>query len=79
MQKESAEKTRAAAEACRKAGLNAQFLTYGVMPVVRFASQFGYVVIAIRGAMMTMSGTITLGDIQAMLQYVCLLYTSRCV
>lgn len=70
LQKESAEKTRAAAEACRKAGLNAQFLTYGVMPVVRFASQFGYVVIAIRGAMMTMSGTITLGDIQAMLQYV---------
>lgn len=37
---------------------------------MRFASQFGYVVIAIRGAMMTMSGTITLGDIQAMLQYV---------
>ncbi len=69
LQKESAEKTRAAAEACRKP-LNAQFLTYGVMPVVRFASQFGYVVIAIRGAMMTMSGTITLGDIQAMLQYV---------
>ena len=70
LQEESAEKTRAAAEAYRKAGLTAQFLTYGVMPVVRFASQFGYVIIALRGAMMTISGTITLGDIQAMLQYV---------
>lgn len=70
LQHESMEKTRIAAEAYRKSGFRAQFLTYGVMPVVRFASQLGYVIIAIRGAMMTLTGTITLGDIQAMLQYV---------
>lgn len=70
LEKESEAKTRKAAETYRKAGLKAQFLTYGVMPIVRFASQFGYVAIAIRGAMMTIAGTITLGDIQAMLQYV---------
>lgn len=70
LQQESAAKTRQAAEEYRKASLKAQFLTYGVMPVVRLASQIGYVVIAIRGALMTITGTITLGDIQAMLQYV---------
>lgn len=70
LQEESTQKVRAAADAYRKAGLRAQFLTYGVMPIVRFASQFGYAAIAVRGAMMAVSGTITLGDIQAMLQYV---------
>lgn len=55
LQQESAAKTRQAAEEYRKASLKAQFLTYGVMPVVRLASQIGYVVIAIRGALMTIT------------------------
>ena len=70
LQKESAHKTHEAAEDYRKASSKAQFLTYGVMPIVRLASQAGYVAIAIRGAMMAISGTISIGNIQAMLQYV---------
>lgn len=53
-----------------QAGKNAQFITYIINPIIRLVNQIGYVVIAIRGAVSVINGTITLGDIQAFFQYV---------
>lgn len=48
----------------------AGFVTYAINPLIRFLETLGYIVIAIRGAFSVISGTITIGDIQAMFQYV---------
>ena len=57
-------------EKLRKTSTKAQFITYAINPLVRLMGQVGYVIIAIRGAMSVISGTITIGDIQAVFQYV---------
>jgi len=57
-------------EALRKAGTKAQFITYGVEPAIRLIGHIGYVAIAVRGAMAVIRGTISIGDIQAVFQYV---------
>lgn len=48
----------------------AEFATYAINPLIRFVGTLGYIVIAIRGAFSVISGTITIGDIQALFQYV---------
>lgn len=53
-----------------QAGRKAMFLTYIVNPLVRLVNQFGYVVVAVKGAMQVMSGTISIGDILAFFRYV---------
>lgn len=53
-----------------KAGGRAMFYNYVITPVVRFLGQFGYVLIAVRGAFAVMDGQISIGDIQAFFQYV---------
>jgi len=57
-------------EALRKAGTKAQFITYGVEPAIRLIGHIGYVAIAVRGAMAVIRGMISIGDIQAVFQYV---------
>lgn len=57
-------------EKLRKAGTRAAFLSYIVNPLVRMISQLGYVIIAVRGVIQVISGTITVGDVQAFIQYV---------
>lgn len=57
-------------ETLRKTSTKAQFITYAINPVVRLMGQFGYVAIAVRGALSVISGTITIGDVQAAFQYV---------
>ena len=52
------------------ASKRAMLITYVVTPIVRLFSQFGYVFIAVKGAMSVIGGTISIGDIQAFLQYV---------
>ncbi|MGL5513106.1 MAG: ABC transporter ATP-binding protein, partial [Sporomusa sp.] len=54
----------------RKTSTKAQFITYAVNPLVRLLGQIGYVIIAVRGALSVISGGITIGDIQALFQYV---------
>ena len=47
-----------------------QFLSGLMMPIMSFVGNIGYVVICIVGASMTVSGTMTIGGIQAFIQYV---------
>lgn len=53
-----------------QAGTKSAFLSYVVNPLVRMVNHLGYVVIAVRGVMLVISGRISIGDIQAFFQYV---------
>lgn len=57
-------------EALYKAGTKTAFLSYIVNPLVRMINHLGYVLIAVKGVMQVISGAITIGDIQAFIQYV---------
>ncbi len=47
-----------------------QFLSGLMMPIMNFISNLGYVAVAIVGSIFAIQGTITVGDIQAFIQYV---------
>lgn len=47
-----------------------QFLSGLMMPVMTFVSNLGYVAVAVSGALFAINGRITVGDIQAFIQYV---------
>ncbi len=47
-----------------------QFLTGLMMPIMNFVGNLGYVAICILGGYLAIKGTITIGDIQAFIQYV---------
>jgi ATP-binding cassette subfamily B protein len=47
-----------------------QFLTSLMMPIMNFVSNLGYVAISILGGWLAVRGMITVGDIQAFIQYV---------
>lgn len=53
-----------------ESGWKAQFLSGLMMPVMGFVGNLGYVVICMAGAAMAGNGTMTLGGIQAFIQYV---------
>lgn len=57
-------------EKLRKTSTKAQFVTYAINPLVRLMGQIGYGIIAVRGAWSVINGSITIGDIQAIFQYV---------
>lgn len=57
-------------ETLRKTSMKAQFITYAINPMIRLMGQIGYVVIAVRGALSVISGSISIGGIQAIFQYV---------
>lgn len=57
-------------ENLKKTSTKAQFVTYAINPLVRFMGHIGYVVIAVRGAISVISGNISIGDVQAVFQYV---------
>ncbi|WP_326513246.1 ABC transporter ATP-binding protein [Clostridium intestinale] len=57
-------------EKMRKESSKAQFITYVINPIVRLIGQMGYVVVAVKGALSVISGTISIGDIQAIFQYI---------
>jgi ATP-binding cassette subfamily B protein len=52
------------------AAWKSQFLSGLIMPIMQFVSNLGYVAIAIMGGYMAARGAITVGDIQAFIQYV---------
>ncbi|UPK62498.1 ABC transporter ATP-binding protein/permease [Rhodococcus pyridinivorans] len=56
-------------ESLYQASYRAQFVSGLVMPFVTFLGNVGYVVIAMLGGLRIASGTATLGEIQAMIQY----------
>lgn len=51
------------------AGWKAQFVSGIIMPLMRFVGNIGYVMVAVAGGVMTIQGSITLGDVQAFIQY----------
>ncbi len=57
-------------EKLHKAAWKSQFFGGMMMPVMTFVSNIGYVLVCIMGGFFTLSGAITVGDIQAFIQYV---------
>lgn len=51
-------------------GWKAQFLSGMIMPIMNFIGNLGYVAVAVSGAFFAAGGIITVGDIQAFIQYV---------
>lgn len=51
------------------AGYKAQFISGIIMPLMRFVSNIGYVIVCVVGGVFATMGTITIGDILAFIQY----------
>ena len=47
-----------------------QFLSGIMMPIMQFVGNLGYAAVALSGGMLAIRGVITIGDIQAFIQYV---------
>lgn len=56
-------------EELRESAWKSQFLSGLLMPVMQFVSNLGYVAVAVVGALFAIQGRITVGDIQAFVQY----------
>ncbi|WP_068422558.1 ABC transporter ATP-binding protein [Janibacter terrae] len=56
-------------EELRGAGFGAQFVSGIIMPAMMFVGNLNYVVIAVVGGLRVASGQMTLGDVQAFIQY----------
>ncbi|MBZ2194565.1 ABC transporter ATP-binding protein [Ruania sp. N2-46] len=52
-----------------EASFKAQFITGTIQPVMGFVSNLGYVVVAVVGGLRVASGQMSLGDVQAFIQY----------
>jgi ATP-binding cassette, subfamily B, multidrug efflux pump len=52
-----------------KASFGAQFVSGLIMPIMMFVGNLNYVVIAVLGGLRVASGTLSLGDVQAFIQY----------
>ncbi|MGH2344906.1 MAG: ABC transporter ATP-binding protein, partial [Chloroflexota bacterium] len=51
------------------AGWKAQFMSGIIMPLMNFVSNLGYVLVSVAGGIMVAKGRITIGDVQAFIQY----------
>lgn len=51
------------------AGWKAQFISGIIMPMMRFVSNLGYVIVCVVGGYLATKGRISIGDIQAFIQY----------
>ncbi|MEN8114703.1 MAG: ABC transporter ATP-binding protein, partial [Actinomycetota bacterium] len=56
-------------EALFQASFGAQFLSGLIMPIAMFVGNLNYVIIAVIGGLRVASGTMSLGDVQAFIQY----------
>ncbi|MCX5226056.1 ABC transporter ATP-binding protein [Streptomyces sp. NPDC006553] len=68
-QKESADDFREQNEALYEAGFKAQFNSGVMQPVMFFISNINYVLVAVVGGLRVASGTLSIGDVQAFIQY----------
>ena len=53
-----------------EANRRAQFADYAIYPSIRLLGQLGFIATAVAGAVMALNGTLSLGTVQAFLQYV---------
>ena len=56
-------------EALYESSFSAQFLSGLIMPIMMFIGNLNYVIVAVVGGIRVASGTMTLGDVQAFIQY----------
>ncbi|MEI6690287.1 MAG: ABC transporter ATP-binding protein [bacterium] len=56
-------------DALYDAGWRAQFASGIIMPLMRFVGNVGYILVAIAGGIMAADGLISIGDVQAFIQY----------
>jgi ATP-binding cassette subfamily B multidrug efflux pump len=56
-------------ESLFQASFGAQFLSSLIMPIMMFVGNLNYVIIAVVGGLRVASGTMSLGDVQAFIQY----------
>lgn len=68
-QQESAETFRQENEALYEAGFKAQFLSGTIQPLMMFLGNLQYVLIAVVGGLRVASGALSIGDVQAFVQY----------
>ncbi|MGV9692616.1 ABC transporter ATP-binding protein [Streptomyces sp. NPDC003444] len=68
-QEESAKDFREQNEALYEAGFRAQFNSGVMQPVMFFLSNINYVLVAVVGGLRVASGTLSIGDVQAFIQY----------
>lgn len=69
-EQQTVEEFRRTNEELREAAWKSQFLSGLMMPVMNFVGNLGYVAVALVGALFALQGRITVGDIQAFIQYV---------
>ena len=69
-QEESIETFNGLNEKLYQSAWKSQFISGMMMPLMNFASNLGYVAICVLGGFLSLNGTITVGDIQAFIQYV---------
>ncbi len=68
-EKDSIEEFKNINDRLYNAGWKAQFISGIIMPMMRFVSNIGYVVVCVVGGYLATQGKITIGDIQAFIQY----------
>ncbi|MFF7436759.1 ABC transporter transmembrane domain-containing protein [Streptomyces sp. NPDC008122] len=68
-QEESAKDFREQNEALYEAGFKAQFNSGVMQPVMFFVSNINYVLVAVVGGLRVATGTLSIGDVQAFIQY----------
>ncbi|WP_406140057.1 ABC transporter ATP-binding protein [Streptomyces sp. NBC_01089] len=68
-QEESAEAFREQNDALYEAGFKAQFNSGIMQPLMMFVSNLNYVLVAVIGGLRVASGTLSIGDVQAFIQY----------
>ncbi|MFG3187779.1 ABC transporter ATP-binding protein [Streptomyces omiyaensis] len=68
-QEEAAQGFREQNEALYEAGFKAQFTSGMMQPVMFFVSNINYVLVAVVGGLRVASGTLSIGDVQAFIQY----------
>lgn len=66
---ESIEKFNAINERLYEAGWKAQFISGIIMPLLTFINNIGYVLVSVVGGIFVINRTITIGDVQAFIQY----------
>ncbi|MEV5595876.1 ABC transporter ATP-binding protein [Streptomyces sp. NPDC052496] len=68
-QKESAELFRKQNDALYEAGFKAQFISGIIQPAMMFIGNLNYVLVAVVGGLRVASGALSIGDVQAFIQY----------
>ncbi|MET9292097.1 ABC transporter ATP-binding protein [Streptomyces sp. NPDC003077] len=68
-EKESAELFRRENEALYQAGFKAQFISGVIQPAMVFIGNLNYVLVAVVGGLRVASGALSIGDVQAFVQY----------